>query len=83
MHILLFMARDACCRSVFEPQGLMTALAVDQFVLAAQEKAGLVVVEGGFLPGNFPVTRSTQIAFLSLMRVILFVAGNTVGRCLV
>lgn len=83
MHIFLCVARGALDRGIFESYGLVTFLAVDQLVLAAQLEPGGVMVEGGFLPGLFAMARLAPFTFLPLMAIILLMAGHTGGRRLV
>ena len=61
---------------VLEKRTLVTGIALNDRMLAAQREAGLSVIEARLVPGALDVTVTTFIAQRALVLVVLFVTGH-------
>lgn len=77
------MAAVAIRWSVLESQRFVTRGAFDEVMPPAEREPALVVVEADLLPRCLPMACVALCSLLSLVLVVLLVAGNTVGRCFV
>ena len=74
--VIFLVAGDTRRIRVLESGGHVALLAFDADMLAEQREAGQTMVDPGYLPVAFVVTGFTFPAFLSFVRVILFMAGD-------
>lgn len=79
MHVFLLVATDAVQRRVFEEQGCVACLAIDEVMLPAERESRGVVVEPDLLPRFLTMAGLAPCSLLLLMFVVLLVAGVTVG----
>ena len=77
MLVILSMTGNARDRCILEGFGFVTFFALHSRVLAQQGECRQAMIKPGALPGRFVVTAIALLAFLSLVDIILLVAGIT------
>ena len=84
MHVVRLMTGNTCPLGIFERGCAVTFLAGHRRVGAKQRKLRQIMIEIDFLdPAFLAVTLVALLAFLTLMHIILSVAGVTILGCLV